>query len=426
LSIRGLAALALLGGALCSAGCTLPFMPVAGPESWDVREHRQNGDSLPYALVKLNPQVIDVLATNAPRLAAAFSDRRPPQTIKFGIGDIVGVTIFEAAAGGLFIPAEASVRPGNFITLPNQPVDALGNISVPYTSGIHAAGRTAVEVQQAIVDVLQNRAIQPQVVVSLIDQRTSLVSILGEVKAPARLPISAAGDRILDEIARAGGPASQGFDIWVMLERNGKRATVPFGALVYEPANNIYVRPNDVIYVYNEPQTFLVLGATGSVSAVLGGSPALGSTGQQYGFGAWRVSLAEAVAKAGGLNDSLADPASVFLYRGETRDIAQHLGVDVSTFAGPIIPVIYQVNFRDPAGYFLATRFQMRNKDVMYASNAYSVEATKFLNFVSTIVGTINDPIIAAQNAVILKNLIKPPSTTGTTVVVPSTTSATP
>ena len=93
---------------------------------------------------------------------------------------------------------------------------------------------------------------------------------------------------------------------------------------------------------------------------------AFGAHGQQgqFNFDAWRVSVAEAVAKSGGLNDTLADPASVFLYRGETREVATQLGVDVPRFEGPIIPVIYNINFRDPAGYFLATKMQMRNKDV--------------------------------------------------------------
>jgi polysaccharide export outer membrane protein len=409
---RQTALLAVLGVALLLANCTNPFMSAAGPESWDVRAHNQDADSLPYALVKLTPQVTDVLATNAPRLSVMFADRRPPQTITFGIGDVVSVTIFEAAAGGLFIPAEAGVRPGNFVALPNQAVDAHGNISVPYTSGIRAAGRTAVEVQQAIVDALKNRAIEPQVLVSLIEQHTSLVSVLGEVKAPARLPVSAAGDRILDEITRAGGPSSQGFDTWVMLERDGKRATVPFGALVYEPANNIYARPNDTIYVYNEPQTFVFFGATG------GGPAAQVAAQGQVNFGAWRISLAEAVAKAGGLNDNLADPASVFLYRGETREVAQQLGIDVTPFEGPIIPVIYAVNFRDPAGYFIATRFEMRNKDVIYASNAPVIETSKVLTFLRLVVGTVNDPLIAAQNVLVLKNLINGTSTSGTTAVV--------
>jgi hypothetical protein len=65
----------------------------------------------------------------------------------------VGVTIFEASSGGLFIPAEAGVRPGNFITLPNQAVDHDGNISVPYAGTIRAKGRTPTEVQKALVEL---------------------------------------------------------------------------------------------------------------------------------------------------------------------------------------------------------------------------------------------------------------------------------
>jgi polysaccharide export outer membrane protein len=367
-------------------------MPVAGPEAWDVRGHVQPADSLPYALVRLVPPTIDVLATHTPGLAAIFTDRRPPQEIKFGIGDIVSVTIFEAAAGGLFIPSEAGVRPGNFVQLPNQAVDSTGNITVPYAGAIRATDRTPAEVQQSVVAALRNRAIEPQVVVALVEQRTSLISVLGEVNAPARFPASAAGEKVLDEITRAGGPKGQGFDTWVMLEREGKRATIPFGALVYDPANNIYARPNDTIYVYREPQTFIAFGASGQQG--------------QFNFEAWRISLAEAVAKAGGLNDTLADPASVFVYRGESREIALQLGIDISRFEGPIIPVVYDVNFRDPAGYFLATKFQMRNKDVVFASNASAVEDAKIMNYIRLVTATVNDPIVAATNGVVLRDSI--------------------
>src|SRR6185436_14803528 len=110
---------------------------------------------------------------HAPRLAGAFTDRRGPNQIRFGIGDVVSVTIFESAAGGLFIPLEAGTRPGNFITLPNQSVDNDGNISVPYAGTVRAQGRTAVEVQRAIVDALKDRALEPQAVVALVDQRAS-------------------------------------------------------------------------------------------------------------------------------------------------------------------------------------------------------------------------------------------------------------
>lgn len=365
-------------------------MPVDGPQSYDVRVSQAGGpESLPYALVKLSPEVVRILGRYTPRLSNAFADRSPPKAFRFGIGDTVSVTIFEAAAGGLFIPAEASVRPGNFVTIPNQAVDDHGDIAVPYAGAILAKGRTPAEIQRSIVDALKNRAIEPQVVVSLVDQHTSLISVLGDVRAAGRFPASPSGERILDAIARAGGPVTQGYDMWVTLERQGHRASVPFGALLYEPSNNIYALPNDVIYLFSQPQTFVAFGAAG--------------TQGQYKFDAWRVSLAEAVGKHGGLNDSQADPASVFLYRGETREVAQQLGVDCSRFEGPIIPIIYAVNLRDPSGYFLGQTFEVRNKDVIYTSNAASFETTKFLNFLRTIMATANDPIIYATNGYALK-----------------------
>jgi polysaccharide biosynthesis/export protein len=179
----------------------------------------------------------------------------------------------------------------------------------------------------------------------------------------------------------------------VMLERDGRRATLPFGALVYEPSNNIFVRPNDTIYVYREPQTFLAFGASG--------------TQGQFGFDQWRLSLAEAVAKAGGLNDLRADPASVFVYRGEPRKLVERLGVDPSKNDGPVVPVIYQVNFRDPAGYFLATQFQIRNKDVIYISNSVSVESAKLMQYLRLVTATVNDPMAPLNNAVTVRNTLR-------------------
>jgi polysaccharide biosynthesis/export protein len=381
----------LLVSHLAVVGCAL--MPVSGPESWDVWAGQHDPKNVPYAFVRITPKVASILAKAAPRLVGEFPDRSRPTDIRFGIGDVLGVTIFEASSGGLFIPSEAGVRPGNFITIPNQAVDVNGNISIPYGGAIRARGRTQVEVQQAIIDALKDRAIEPQAIVSVVEQRTSLVTVLGDVTRSGRIPAQLTAERILDTISRAGGIAGPGPDEWIMLERDGRRALSPFGALVYEPANNIYVHPNDIIYVYREPQTYLAFGALGNQ--------------QQIPFGAWRITLAEAVAKAGGLRDNQADPASVFLYRGETRDVAEAMGIDCSKFQGPIIPVIYNINFSNPGSYFLATTFEMRNKDVIYVSNSVSVEATKFLTYVRTVNATVNDPISTAINAFTLKNLIQ-------------------
>jgi polysaccharide export outer membrane protein len=350
-------------------GCNT-FFPAAGPSSTDINTGSSTSN-LPYGLIKLTAEALQVVGDHGPEaIATTFGDRRPPPEIKFGIGDVVSVTVFEANAGGLFVPLEAGVRPGNFVTLPNQPVDTSGNISVPYAGPLRAAGKTPTEVQTEIVNAIKNRAIDPQAVVALATQNTSLISVLGEVNTPNRFPAQPAGEHILDAITRAGGIKDQGYDNWVVLERKGRRAAVPFGALISDPANNIWAWPNDTIYVYKQPQTFLAFGAAGQQG--------------QFNFDMWRITLAEAVAKAGGLLDVQADPASVYLYRREPRELATKLGVDVSKLSGPTVPVIYSVSFRDPSGYFLATKMQMHDKDIVFAANASSVELTKFLQLLQT------------------------------------------
>jgi polysaccharide export outer membrane protein len=382
---------AAIGGSLLTSGCgdTL-LLPAAGPNALMVR-YGDTWHGPPYGVVPLTANIVSILDEYGPQtLTGIFGDHRPPPEIKFGIGDVVSVSIFEAAAGGLFIPTEAGVRPGNFVTLPNQPVDTKGYISVPYAGLIPTAGKTPAEVDKAIVDRIKNRAIEPQVVVALVTQNTSLITVVGEVNnlitsQTGRIPAQPAGEHLLDVITRAGGLRDQGQDNWVTLERNGRRATVPFGALVYEPGNNIWAWPGDTIYIYKEPQTFLAFGATGQQGQFQF------SAGNQSS--AWRMTLAEGVASAGGLLDLQADPGSVFLYRREPRALAEKLGVDCSKFDGPTVPVVYSVSFADPAGYFLATRVQMHNKDVIFAANAQSVEVTKFAAFANAVISVPNNVV---------------------------------
>jgi polysaccharide biosynthesis/export protein len=412
----GLRFVALIWAA-ASGGCSLP---VAGPHDWDIVSGQYDPKNLVYALVRLTPRTVDILAANNPQIAGEFPDQRGPETVRFGVGDILGITIFESGPGGLFTSQQGGTTAGNYVTLPNQAVDDRGNISVPYAGTLRAKGRTAIEVQQAIINALKDSALKPQAVVSLVDQRATSYSVLGEVRGAGRFALSASGERLLDAIARAGGTAGQGNESWVMLEREGRRALAPFGAIVDVPANNIYVRAHDIIYVFREPQTFLAFGAVGaSAGGGVGAvtiSTGVSSKGGQFSFDAWRITLSEALAKTNGLSDASANPSSVFLYRGETRHVAELLGVDVSKFDGPIIPIIYNVDLRNPAGYFLTSKFEMRNKDAIYVSNASSIESAKLMSFISLVVGTASNPIAAANGAYALKSLISTNTSTATII----------
>jgi polysaccharide biosynthesis/export protein len=409
--------LALMTAAVIG-GCSLP---VAGPHDWDIVSGQYDPKNLVYALVRVTPRTVDILAAENRQIAGEFPDRRGPAAVRFGVGDVLGITIFESGPGGLFTAPQGGANPGNYITLPNQAVDDRGNISVPYAGTLRAKGRTAVEIQQAIVSALKDSALKPQALVSLVDQRASSYSVLGEVKAGGQYAVSASGERLLEAIARAGGLSGPGNGSWVLLEREGRRALVPFGAIVDVPANNIYVRAHDIIYIFNEPQTFLAFGAVGTTGG--GGgvgtvtiTGAGGARGGQYTFDAWRLTLSEALAKTSGLSDSNANPSSVFLYRGETRYVAELLGVDVSKFDGPIIPIIYNVDLRNPAGYFLTSKFEMRNKDVIYVSNASAIESGKVMAFMNQVITTATNPISAASAALALKTALTTSAGTATII----------
>lgn len=373
------------------AGCT--NLPASGP--YPVVVQTASTTALPtdgaipqleYALVDLSPVVLQYAGAAGPSsLYQSFGGGRgPAPEILVGVGDRVQVAIFESAAGGLFIPNEAGARPGNFVTLPTQTVDAKGFITVPYAGPIRANGRALPDIQREIEQRLAIRAIEPQAVVTLVEQRATDVTVIGEVNQPDKLEITPSGERVLDVIARAGGLIFPGYDSFVTLQRGGRTATIYFNTLTRNPQENIFIAPGDTIYVYREQRTFLAFGASGLNGLI--------------NFEAERVSLAEGVAKAGGLLDSRADPGQVLMYRVEDRRSLEKMGVNLDRFdpEASLIPTIYRTNLRDPSGFFLAQTFPMRNKDVLYVSNSDSIELIKFLTIISAVSNTIADVAVDA------------------------------
>jgi len=320
----------------------------------------------------------------------SFPDKRPKPEQVIGVGDVLNISIFEAAPGGLFTPGQAAgARPGNFVDLPAQAVDQKGSIYVPYAGEIPSAARTIPEIQQAIVARLRNRAIEPQVVVSLNQQHSSVVSVLGDVNTPGVLALNSVGERMLALIARAGGPKFEAVESYVTLQRDGKRVRVLLSRIVQDPTENIFVRPNDVIFITRESPSFTALGALNQ--NVFGFN-------SEIPFDVETLTLAQAIGKAGGLNDQQSDPAEVFVYRYEDRQLLEKLGIDIKRFAYDRIPTIYHVNLRDPSGMLLAAGFQMKIKDVMYVANAKVVDYYKLLTLINNTANTATNTASAVTN----------------------------
>ena len=208
--------------------------------------------------------------------------------------------------------------------------------------------------QKDIEERLAKRAIEPQVVISLQEQNATDVAVFGDAaNSSFKQRITPGGERILDVIAKAGVKEAA-YEMYVTLKRGNTRATVYLPRLLERPEENIFVRPGDIIYLYREPQTFLALGAVGNANQTI-----VQELTGQFKFDNEHLSLAEGVAKAGGLLDTRANAGQVFLYRLEYREVLERLGLNLTMFPPEqkFIPTVYRANYRDPSMFFAAGQF---------------------------------------------------------------------
>lgn len=361
-----------------ATGCS--GLPASGPLTKDVIEQQAPSGVLGgYVLVDVDERVTGITASQPHEsFRRVFSVGRPPPDLRIGVGDSVDVTIWEAAAGGLFSGTGSQQAGPRTATIPPQVVDREGTIEIPYAGRIRVAGLTPADVEREIVEALAHKAIEPQAVVTINKNLSNTVAVDGEVSAGARVSLTTKGDRILDVIAAAGGIRIQASDAFIQLTRGHRTVSVAYNTLLAHPEENIYVRPGDDITVIRDPQTFTAFGSTGKNA--------------QVPFDAAGITLDEAIAKAGGLLDYQADPAGVFLLRFEPTKLVEQLapGRDLPS-QGDLVPVVYRLDLKDANSFFLARSFPMRDKDILYVANSPLDPVQKFLR----LVGTVTSPFVA-------------------------------
>ena len=363
------------------AGCS--SLPSAGPSADEMiqRSHDERGG---FEIVSITPAVNAALSRRrADSFLKSFGDYRPSIDPQIGIGDTLSITIWEAAAGGLFSSALVTDRfstGSKSATIPEQAVGRDGAITVPYAGRIRVIGQNSNGVQHAIEQALAGKAIQPQVLVTVVRSVSNAVTVSGEVVNGARVPLSTKGDRILDVIASAGGIKTPVSETFIQLTRGRNTTRVAMSRVVQDPRENIFMRPDDVLTIIRQPQTFVAFGATGRNAEIP--------------FDAESISLSQAMAKAGGLLDSRADPTGVFILRYEPYETARQI---VETLPSPPnggrSPIVYQLNARSADGLFVAQQFPIFAGDVLYVSNAPSSELEKALQILGQAVSPVGSSV---------------------------------
>ena len=384
LSMKPVAALVLLLVGL--SGCaTMPgWISSHGPSREQVQERRDNARIQGIQLVDVDDALARKLAA-AKKLGtfdAVFPDPGANSYL-VGPGDIIEVSVWETPpamlfGAGLFDPFGGSMTSSS-VTLPGQMVNADGMITVPFAGRVLVKGRTTQQIEADIVKGLRGKANQPQVLVRVVKNNTSNVTIVGDVGKSALMPLTPKGERLLDALALAGGVTQPINRMAVQLSRENVTAAMPLDAVIRDPRQNIVLRPGDVVTALFQPQSFSVLGATGK--------------NEEIAFEAQGISLAQALARSGGLNDNRADARGVFIFRFEDEKLLGPVEATVKTAEGTV-PVVYQIDLRDPASFFVTQNFPVQNRDVIYVANSPAAEFEKFLR----IIVSVANPTLTINN----------------------------
>ncbi|WP_082922714.1 polysaccharide biosynthesis/export family protein [Halothiobacillus diazotrophicus] len=375
----GLIVVPLLGVQGCAT--TSAWLPASGPSAGDITDAGKQPNSA-IKVVYVDDTVIQTLAEE--RKHTYFSQQFPAKlgaTYLVGPGDVLAISLWEAPPSTLFTSAPLDGMGGattRMVSFPEQMVSANGTIDIPFAGMIHVAGRSPQQIQTMIEKKLSGKAHDPQVLVRMAQNTTATVTIVGDVGRSLQMPLTAKGDRLLDALAAAGGVRQSVGKETIQLARDGHVVSMPLKHVIQDPSQNVPLAPGDVITVTPKPLSLIVLGAT--------------VKNEEMYFESQGISLAQALGRAGGLQDARADARGVFVFRmADETDLGTTAAKPESKSATKDgkVPVVYVLDMRNPGSLLLAQGFKMHDNDVLYVSNAPAAELQKFLNIVTSSVYSI-------------------------------------
>jgi polysaccharide export outer membrane protein len=376
-------------GCLLLVGCAV--LPSGGPSS-----KAAGGASLetvagvPIHAVQVSASIAAMrkAGKSASTFAGELGDGTAVGTI-VGRGDTLSIRVGEAPpallfSGGGVASSREAILGGN-TQMPEQMVAEDGTVRVPFAGEIRAAGRRPQDIAADIRSRLIGKAHDPQVMVSLAENATANVTVVGEVTKSVRMPLTPKGERLLDTLASVGGVKQPVGKMKTQVTRGRTVETISLETVIRDPRQNIRLQADDVVTLLFQPYSFTALGAA--------------SKNEEIPFESTGLTLSQGLGRMGGLQDQRANPRGVFIFRFEDpKLLVKEGGAPLPTTKDGKVPVIYRIDMRDPKTPFVAQSSPIEEKDVIYVSNAPLADFSEFLQAVSQIVY----PIATIQNSVVL------------------------
>lgn len=334
-----------------------------------------------YRVHLITPAVIlaqaKAAAADGPASPTPAGEPHPAlQEYRIGPMDIVGVTIWghpELSASDGALPQQRtptnaatgdqtsgtitglSGAGGNGVGMVRERVAADGTIFFPTLGRVAVGGKTPANAARLLTSMLSDHLKNPQVDVSILQYRSQRVEVTGDIKRPGTLPITDSPLSVVDAIARTGGALPDADLQRVRVTRGNKVFVLDVNAVMRhgDASQNMTLRSGDIVDVpnHNDSRVF-VIGEISKPSVLF--------------MNNGHMALADALARAGSINPTSAQPRQVLVIRRTPKD--------------PTQPEIFRLDMTQVDALLLSTEFSLKPLDVVYVGTAPLVSLNRLLN----------------------------------------------
>jgi polysaccharide export outer membrane protein len=264
--------------------------------------------------------------------AAAIKEREKELShyqYKIGSRDVLSITVWDHPE--LTIPAgeyRSAAAAGHLVS-------DRGTIFYPYVGDVKVAGKTVAQVRDILTEKIKRTITLPQLDVRVAAFRSQKAYVVGEVATPGPEPITDSPLTVVDAVNRAGG-------VTETLSRDGTVYPINLQAM-YEKGDlsqDYILKDGDILQVPDTNlQKVFVLGEVANPSSYL--------------MHKGRLTLAEAISDAGGVDQVNSNPARVFVIRSGAKK-----------------PEIYHLDSSSPEALVLGDQFKLHPRDIVYVGTA--------------------------------------------------------
>jgi polysaccharide biosynthesis/export protein len=190
---------------------------------------------------------------------------------------------------------------------------------------------------------------------------SNAVIVEGDANRPGAYPLSMGARSLLDLLAIAGGSKLTDDSTIVTVRRGDAEAQAPLTSITSNTELDIPLAPGDSVMLAARNRAFYAFGAVNR--------PGL------FPYNAPEITLTQALADIAGLQDSLAAPRGVFVFRDAP---------------GP--HTVYHLDLTKAESFFAADQFIVNPNDIIYVSDAPIANVSKVLQTISGASGIAGIP----------------------------------